>query len=118
MGRPAVTSTANRTSTSRLIVKGLAPKTDTAALRATFSRYCTLTDARVLATADGRSRQFGFVGFDDPGAAAAARAGLNRTYLGAARLAVEYARAVGDDAIPRPWSRYSVGSSRYTSKHG
>ncbi|KAK1857541.1 hypothetical protein I4F81_000158 [Pyropia yezoensis] len=118
MGRPAVTSTANRTSTSRLIVKGLAPKTDTAALRATFSRYGTLTDARVLATADGRSRQFGFVGFDDPGAAAAARAGLNRTYLGAARLAVEYARAVGDDAIPRPWSRYSVGSSRYTSKHG
>lgn len=118
MGRPAVTSTGNRTSTSRLIVKGLAPKTDTAALRAAFSRYGTLTDARVLATADGRSRQFGFVGFDDPAAAAAARAGLNRTYLGAARLAVEYARAVGDDAIPRPWSRYSVGSSRYTSKHG
>ncbi|GAB0492884.1 hypothetical protein MMPV_004154 [Pyropia vietnamensis] len=118
MGRPAVTSTANRTSTSRLIVKGLAPKTDTAALRVAFSRYGTLTDARVLATADGRSRQFGFVGFDNPAAAAAARAGLHRTYLGAAKLVVEYARAVGDDTIPRPWSRYSVGSSRYASEHG
>ncbi|OSX76122.1 hypothetical protein BU14_0206s0004 [Porphyra umbilicalis] len=116
MGKPVVTSTANPTSTSRLIVKGLAPKTDTAALRAAFAKYGSLTDARVLATAGGRSRQFGFVGFDDPTAAAAARAGLHRTYLGAARLCVEYARAVGDEGIPRPWSRYSVGSRRYAAE--
>ena len=103
---------------SRLIVKGLPKHYTDANIRELFSFVGELTDARVIRTKDGRSRQFGFVGFRTRAAASTARRTIDATYVGTARVSVEHARAVGDDQLPRPWSKYSEGSSRYRDQHG
>jgi multiple RNA-binding domain-containing protein 1 len=98
---------------SRLIVKGLPKRYDERLLRELFSCGGDVTDAKVMRTTDGRSRQFGFVGFRTKMDAQQACHCLNRTYVDAAQISVETARAVGDAEIPRPWSKYSKGSSRH-----
>jgi len=57
---------------------------------------------------DGRSRQFGFVGFKTAGQAADAVAYFNRAFLDSGRLGVELAAPPGSAALGRPWSRHSA----------
>jgi multiple RNA-binding domain-containing protein 1 len=102
-----------KNSMSRLIVKGLPKRYDERLLRDLFACGGDVTDAKVMRTADGRSRQFGFVGFRSKAEAQRACQCLNRTYVDAAQISVEAARPVGDAEIPRPWSKYSQGSSRH-----
>lgn len=98
---------------SRLIVKGLPKRYDERLLRDLFRDCAEVTDAKVVRTADGRSRQFGFVGFKNAEDAQSARHRLNRTYVDSSQVSVEVARPVGDAHIPRPWSKYSKGSSQH-----
>lgn len=98
---------------SRLIIKGLPIRFDDKRLRELFSSSGEVTDAKVIKTKDGRSRQFGFIGFRSKEEAKSARNRLNRSYVDTNKVIVEFAHAMGDRSIPRPWSKYSEGSSRY-----
>mgnify|MGYP001028709780 FL=1 len=60
---------------------------------------------------------FGFVGFSSAKEAKDALNYFNGTFLDTSKIAVELARPVGDNALPRPWSKYSKGSSLYDKLH-
>lgn len=104
---------------SRLIVKGLPRRYDEKLVRELFSSNSDVTDSKVMRTADGRSRQFAFVGFRNAADATLARQRLHNTYVDAAQIAVEVARAIGEDGGggARPWSKYSHGSSAFAERN-
>mmetsp|Transcript_5718 Transcript_5718/g.10251 ORF Transcript_5718/g.10251 Transcript_5718/m.10251 type:complete len:838 (+) Transcript_5718:74-2587(+) len=95
---------------SRILVKGLPKYVDSTRLRDTFSSIGDVTDAKVMKTKDGASRQFGFVGFVDEKHALAAKKRFHGTYLDTSRLTVEIAKAIGDQTLEKPWSKYSKES--------
>lgn len=103
---------------SRIIIKGLPKRYDDAQLRALFAGSGEVTDARVMRTAEGRSRQFGFVGFRSAGEARGARAALDGTFVETARVCVQVAVRVGSGEGERPWSRYAPGSSAFEKREG
>ncbi len=77
----------------KLFVGGLAWATDESALRGAFERFGTVTDAKVITDRDtGRSRGFGFVSFDDAGAAATAAQEMNGADLNGRSLRVDVAQ--------------------------
>jgi multiple RNA-binding domain-containing protein 1 len=75
-----------------------------------------VTDAKMIRTPDGRSRQFAFGGFRSERDADAARKRLDGTYVDSCQVKVEAARPVHGDGIPRAWSKYTPGSSLYAAK--
>ena len=101
---------------SRLIVKGLPKHADSKRLRDHFATFCEVTDAKVM-TRDGVTRRFGFVGYPSEKQAKAAKRHFDQTYMDTSKLSVEVALKVGDEAIPRPWSKYSEGSSGHRKAH-
>ncbi|GLC70759.1 hypothetical protein PLESTF_001030300 [Pleodorina starrii] len=60
---------------------------------------------------DGRSRQLGFIGFKSVEQAATALRYFDRSYMDTSKLAVEYARKVGDNQLPRAWSKHTAGTT-------
>ena len=70
-----------------------------------------------LCRRDGQSRQFGFVGFRSVAEAQAAVKYFNRSFMGAQRLTVEFAEKYGGSHLPRAWSKYTEGTSRYKKLH-
>lgn len=62
----------------------------------------------------GGLRGFAYVGFSSGKEAKAAVDYFNRTFIDTSRIQVELALAAGDPNLPRPWSKYSVGSSGYS----
>eukprot|EP00177_Eucheuma_denticulatum_P008066 GFKZ01014694.1.p1 GENE.GFKZ01014694.1~~GFKZ01014694.1.p1 ORF type:complete len:951 (+),score=200.65 GFKZ01014694.1:63-2915(+) len=102
---------------SRLIIKGLPTRYDDNQLRQLFSFAGEVTDAKVIKTREGKSRQFGFVGFRTPQEASAARHRLDKCYVDTSKVSVQLAHAIGEESIPRPWSKYSKGSSHYENKN-
>ncbi len=66
-----------------------------------------LTCAERGAGRDGTSRQFGFVGFRTVEQAERAVKYFNRTFIGTARVGVEFAEKYGGGGLARPWSKYS-----------
>lgn len=101
---------------SRLIVKGLPKRYDEGGLRGLFGKVGEVTDAKVMRSPSGQSRMFGYVGFRTAKDAENAVLKFNKTFVGASRIIVDYAKEVGDSSIPRPWSKYSKGSSRFAEK--
>ncbi|KAL3138544.1 hypothetical protein ABBQ32_006320 [Trebouxia sp. C0010 RCD-2024] len=99
--------------TSRLCVKGLPKYVSEDRLREHFSAKGEVTDAKVVRSRDGASRQFGFIGFRSAEEAAAALKYFNRTFIDTSRIVVEVAEKVGSQQIARPWSKYSEGSSAH-----
>merc|ERR1719311_594929 len=61
----------------KIFIGGLAHKTTTQHLRDHFMRYGAIVDAVVLRWPDGRSRGFGYVTFNDTGAASQALKGTH-----------------------------------------
>ncbi|KAG0162704.1 Multiple RNA-binding domain-containing protein 1, partial [Apophysomyces sp. BC1034] len=98
---------------SRLIVKNLPKYLTEEALREHFSKQGEVTDAKLMKTSQGTSRKFGFVGYKTEKAADAAMKHFDKTYINMSRIIVEKAIPYGDRAIPRPWSKYSEGSSAH-----
>ncbi len=105
-------------SASRVCVKGLPKHLTEERMRGIFEEAGQITDVKIVRTAEGKSRLFGFVGFSSNGEAAAAVERLHNTYIDTSRIQVELARGVGDTSLPRPWSKYSQGSSRFQGKPG
>ncbi|KAI0563204.1 RNA recognition motif [Gracilaria domingensis] len=102
---------------SRLIIKGLPTRYKDDNLRELCSFAGEVTDAKVIYTRDGKSRQFGFVGFRTPQAARVAKSRLHKSFVDTSRVTVEQARTVGAEDLPRPWSKYSKGSSRFEKQN-
>ncbi|KAM7524839.1 hypothetical protein LguiA_014741 [Lonicera macranthoides] len=93
---------------SRICVKNLPKHVAEDRLRDFFSQKGEVTDAKLMRTKDGKSRQFGFVGFRSEREAVEALKFFNNSYMDTCRITCEIARKVGDPDIPRPWSRHSL----------
>eukprot|EP00249_Psilotum_nudum_P021049 c27951_g1_i2 orf=1058-2851(-) len=102
---------------SRICVKNLPKYLTDERLREHFSAIGEVTDAKIIRTRDGRSRQFGFVGYRTAKDAQAAVKYFNRSFVDTCRMSCEIAQPIGDSNLSRPWSRHSQGSSAYTKVH-
>ncbi|XP_042026020.1 multiple RNA-binding domain-containing protein 1-like [Salvia splendens] len=93
---------------SRICVKNLPKYAAEEHLREFFSQKGEVTDAKLMRTKDGKSRQFGFVGYRTESEAEEAIKYFNKSFMHTARITCEIARKVGDPEAPRPWSRHSL----------
>ncbi|KAM1796214.1 hypothetical protein ACFX11_036476 [Malus domestica] len=94
-------------SRSRVWVKNLPKHVKEDRLREFFSAKGDITDAKLMRTKEGNSRQFAFIGFRTGRKAREAMKYYDRSFLDTCRISCEIARKVGDPEIPRPWSRHS-----------
>jgi multiple RNA-binding domain-containing protein 1 len=114
---------------SRIIVKNLPRRITEERIRQHFGAKGVVTDVRVpktpylttisfyfidLRCRQGALRGFAYVGFSSGKEAKAAVDFFNRTFIDTSRIQVDLALAAGDPNLPRPWSKYSVGSSGYS----
>ncbi|KAL0352641.1 UNVERIFIED_CONTAM: putative RNA-binding protein 19 [Sesamum angustifolium] len=93
---------------SRICVKNLPKYVAEDRLRDFFSQKGEVTDAKLMRTKDGKSRQFGFVGFRTDHEAQEAINYFNKSFMDTCRITCEIARKVGDPNMPRPWSQHSL----------
>ncbi|CAH9107130.1 unnamed protein product [Cuscuta europaea] len=93
---------------SRICVKNLPKYVAEDRLREFFSEKGEVTDAKLMRTPDGKSRQFAFVGFRMEQEADEAIKYFNRSFLDTCQITCEIARKLGDPNAPRPWSRHSI----------
>ncbi|XP_010914288.1 multiple RNA-binding domain-containing protein 1 isoform X2 [Elaeis guineensis] len=93
---------------SRICVKNLPNYVKEDRLREFFSQKGEVTDAKLMRTKDGKSRQFAFIGFRTEKEAEEALKYFNNTYMDTRKIMCEIAHKVGDPNIPRSWSRYSA----------
>lgn len=105
---PTPRFTLNQGKMSRICVKNLPKYVAEDRLREHFSQKGEITDAKLMRTKEGKSRQFAFIGFRTEQEAEEALKFFNNSYLDTCRITCEIARKVGDPDIPRPWSRYSL----------
>ncbi|GAQ82968.1 hypothetical protein KFL_001300320, partial [Klebsormidium nitens] len=104
-------------SMTRICVKNLPKYLTEERFREHFAAKGEVTDARIVRTSDGYSRQFGFIGYKTEDEAFEASKYFNRSFIDTCRLQVEIARPIGDSGIPRPWSRHSQGSTAFVKSH-
>ncbi|CAM9897496.1 unnamed protein product, partial [Ectocarpus fasciculatus] len=97
---------------TRLIVKNVPKHIDEKRLWQHFAERGEVSDAKIVRTKDGKSRQFAFVGFTTESDAEEALKYYNQTFLDTSRIQVERAQPKGNAGIARPWSKHSEGSSR------
>lgn len=96
---------------SRLMVKNLPKNMKETRLRSIFERHGEITQVRLLG-----KRRFAYIGFLTEGQAKAAMKQLHDSYIDTSKIEVSTAMKYGDDRLPRPWSKYSAGSSGYASR--
>ncbi|XP_004293728.1 PREDICTED: multiple RNA-binding domain-containing protein 1 [Fragaria vesca subsp. vesca] len=101
---------------SRICVKNLPKHVDDKKLRELFSEKGEVTDAKLMRTREGKSRQFAFIGFRSELQAQEAIKYFNRTFVDTYRISCELARKVGDPEIPRPWSRHTKEKEKKESE--
>jgi len=80
-----------------------------------------ITDVKILKTTEGKSRRIAFIGFSTPTQASAAVSYYNKSFIGTSKLNVSLAfskkKHSKEKSEYRPWSKFSVGSSRYDKLH-
>lgn len=85
---------------SRICVKNLTKHTTEKDLKGLFGARGEITDAKVVKTATGKSRQFGFIGFRTHEQAKDCQEYFNNTFLKSAKIHVEMAVKIGDPSLP------------------
>lgn len=100
---------------SRLIIKNLPKSIKEERLRSIFAAKGEITDLRLVYTKEGKFRCFGFVGFKDESVATKVLNYFNNTYIDTSKIHVEIAKDLGA-ALPRPWSKYTEGSSAHENR--
>eukprot|EP01128_Nolandella_sp_AFSM9_P005639 TRINITY_DN2763_c0_g1_i2.p1 TRINITY_DN2763_c0_g1~~TRINITY_DN2763_c0_g1_i2.p1 ORF type:complete len:823 (+),score=242.47 TRINITY_DN2763_c0_g1_i2:26-2470(+) len=106
-------------SNSRLIVKNLPKHLTEERFRAHFEKKGIVTDCKIVHAREGQkqSRKFGFIGFKHEDDAKAAQKHFDKTYIDTSKVIVDFAIPYGDtSSLPRPWSRFTKGSSAYRRK--
>ncbi|KAG9133422.1 hypothetical protein Leryth_013248 [Lithospermum erythrorhizon] len=103
---------------SRICVKNLPKYAVEDRLKEFFSQKGQVTDAKLMRTTDGKSRQFGFVGFRTEEEAQDAIKFFNNSFFDTCRITCEIARKIGDQDLPRPWSKYSLKTQEKLSDKG
>ncbi|GAB2211370.1 hypothetical protein Droror1_Dr00024682 [Drosera rotundifolia] len=98
----------------RICVKNIPKYVTEDRLREFFAQRGEVTDAKLKHTIDGKSRQFGFIGYWTVEEAEDAIKYFNNSYLDTCRITCEIAHKVGDPNIPRPWSQYSKEKEKKT----
>ncbi|KAK9991308.1 hypothetical protein SO802_026293 [Lithocarpus litseifolius] len=93
---------------TRICVKNLPKYVAEDRLRELFSQKGEITDAKLMRTKNGKSRQFAFIGFRTEREAGEAIKYFNKSYIDTFRITCEIAHKVGDPSLPRPWSQYSL----------
>lgn len=73
--------------------------------------YVNITEVKLLRRPNGTSRCIAFVGFKTIDQAKLAQFYWHKAFIGSSRLHVEFAHPPGHEALTRPWSKYSEGSS-------
>ena len=101
---------------SRVIIKNIPNKVNEEKLRDLFEQCGQVTDVKLQKCSRGKSRHFGFIGYRSDQEAQAAVKHFNKTFLNSVRIEVEIAKPYGDPSIPRPWSKYTKGSSAYAKR--
>ncbi|XP_073257669.1 probable RNA-binding protein 19 isoform X2 [Porites lutea] len=96
---------------SRLIIKNLPKNIKEDRFRSIFAAKGELTDVKLCYTKDGKFRRYGFVGYKTDDLAKAALSYFNNSYIDTSKIFVDVAKNFGDLSLPRPWSKYSEGSS-------
>ncbi|KAM7436996.1 putative RNA-binding protein 19 [Porites harrisoni] len=96
---------------SRLIIKNLPKNIREDRFRSIFEAKGELTDVKLCYTKDGKFRRYGFVGYKTDDLAKAALSYFNNSYIDTSKIFVDVAKNFGDLSLPRPWSKYSEGSS-------
>ncbi|OMO70468.1 hypothetical protein CCACVL1_18896 [Corchorus capsularis] len=103
---------------SRICVKNLPKYVEEKRLRGFFSQKGEVTDAKIIRTPDGKSRQFAFIGYRTEQEAQEAIRYFNKSYLDTSRIICEIARKVGDANTPRPWSHHSLKKQENVAETG
>ncbi|CAO2832043.1 unnamed protein product [Amaranthus hypochondriacus] len=92
---------------SRILVKDLPKYVNEDRLKEFFSHNGEVTDAKLMRTREGKSRQFAFIGYRTEKEAEEAIKYFNKSFLDTSRITCELAWKVGSTNVPRPWSQYS-----------
>ena len=96
---------------SRLVVRNLPKNIKEERIRSIFAAKGELTDVKLCHTKDGKFRRFCFIGYKTEDQAKAALQHFNSSFIDTSKITVDFAKSLGDESLPRPWSRYSEGSS-------
>ena len=96
---------------SRLIIRNLPKNIKEDRIRSIFAGKGELTDVKLCYTKDGKFRRFGFIGYKTEDQAKAALHHFNNSFIDTSKITVDVAKNLGDESLPRPWSKYSEGSS-------
>lgn len=96
---------------SRLIIRNLPKNIKEERVRSIFAAKGELTDVKLCHTKDGKFRRFGFIGYKTEDQAKDALQHFNSSFIDTSKITVDFAKSLGDESLPRPWSRYSEGSS-------
>lgn len=83
---------------TRIIVKNLPPYLSQDGFAKHFSDHASPTDSRLQSSKSGKSRRFGFVGFNSEAEATRAVDYWNNTYIGSTKISAELARSVEEEA--------------------
>ncbi|KAK9172302.1 RNA recognition motif domain protein family protein [Cryptosporidium meleagridis] len=116
--------TKDEATSSRIIIKNLPSYLSEKRLKDHISSIgCNITDVKIVKKRSEKnpevesSRKFGFVGFYSEEDAKKVLEYFNGTFIDTCRINVQYAFPPGSDLLPRPWSKYSVGSSQYNKRN-
>ncbi|XP_057294290.1 probable RNA-binding protein 19 isoform X2 [Hydractinia symbiolongicarpus] len=102
---------------SRLIIKNLPEKIKESRLREIFSsKGGQITDVKLCFTKRGVFRKFAFIGYTSEGDAAKALNFFNKSFIDTSKIQVDVCKDLGDQSVPRPWSKYAKGSSAFSRK--
>ncbi|KAJ2498315.1 Multiple RNA-binding domain-containing protein 1 [Coemansia sp. RSA 1972] len=98
---------------SRIVVKNLPKHLDERRFRAHFSTKGEVTDVKLIFTARGKFRRFGYIGYRSEEEAQNAQSYFNNSFIDTSKIEVQIARPHGDATLPRAWSVYTEGTSLY-----
>lgn len=96
---------------SRLIIRNLPKNIKEERIRSIFAAKGELTDVKLCHTKDGKFRRFGFIGYKTEDQAKDALQHFNSSFIDTSKITVDFAKNLGDESLPRPWSKHSEGSS-------
>ena len=105
---------------SRLVVKNLPSYYTQDKLKSHFAKkfHKCLTDVKLVTTADGKSRRFGYIGFKTDQDATAARVYYDKTFIDTSKIEVEYARPVRLICVQVPFMSGAKKSYSQTRSYG